>query len=53
MDNKKLLQTDAVLVVKNGQLNTIEAPKTGYGKTVICWENGKPTRVEHQFSEKL
>lgn len=46
-------QTDGVFVIKKGIIKPIEAPVTGYGKTVISWEAGKPTRAEHQFSEKL
>lgn len=46
-------KTDGVFVVKNGTIKPIEAPMSGYGKTVISWEAGKPTRAEHQFSEKL
>lgn len=44
---------DGVYVVKDGQLKSVQAPATGFGKTIISWESHKPTRAEHQFSERL
>ncbi|MEG0471293.1 MAG: DUF3954 domain-containing protein [Solibacillus sp.] len=44
---------DGIYVVKNGEKKLISAPASGFGKTIISWEAGKPTRAEHQFSEKL
>ena len=44
---------NGVYVVKNGIIKPITAPHSGFGKTVISWEAGKPTRAEHQYSEKL
>lgn len=44
---------DGVYIVKNGILKPISSPPSGYGKTVISWEANKPTRAEHQYSEKL
>lgn len=44
---------DGVYIVKNGIMKPISSPPSGYGKTVISWEASKPTRAEHQYSEKL
>lgn len=44
---------DGVYIVKNGIMKPISSPPSGYGKTVISWEANKPTRAEHQYSEKL
>lgn len=44
---------DGVYVVKDGQLKRIQAPVTGYGKTIISWESSKPTRLLHECNEKL
>ena len=44
---------DGVYIVKNGIMKPISGPPSGYGKTVISWEANKPTRAEHQYSEKL
>lgn len=46
-------QQDGVFVVKNGVIKPLNAPASGFGKTVISWEAGKPTRCEHQYSEKI
>lgn len=44
---------DGIYVVKNGEKKLITAPTSGFGKTIISWEAGKPTRCEYQFSEKI
>lgn len=44
---------DGVYVVKDGNLKQVQAPTTGYGKTIINWEASKPTRAVHEYSEKL
>lgn len=44
---------DGLYIVKNGEKKAISAPLTGFGKTIISWEAGKPTRAEHHFSEKI
>lgn len=51
---KKLnIQGDGVYIVKNGIIREVEVPPSGFGKTLISWEVGKPTRIEYQYSEKL
>ncbi|MBM7607557.1 hypothetical protein JOD29_000801 [Lysinibacillus composti] len=44
---------DGVYVVKNGEMKAVQAPATGFGKTIISWEANKPTRAIHEYSEKL
>lgn len=44
---------DGIYLVKNGELKLVQAPVTGYGKTIISWEANKPTRAVHECCEKL
>lgn len=44
---------DGLYIVKNGEKKELTAPSSGFGKTIISWEAGKPTRAEHHFSEKI
>lgn len=44
---------DGVYVVKNGVIKQVQAPASGFGKTIISWEASKPTRAVHEYSEKL
>lgn len=44
---------DGVYIKKDGQLKQVQAPATGFGKTIISWESSKPTRATHECSEKL
>ncbi len=44
---------DGVYVVKDGITKPVQAPATGFGKTIISWESNKPTRLTHECSEKL
>lgn len=44
---------DGVYIVKNGIIKPVEVPKSGYGKSIIHWENGKPTRMETTSTELI
>lgn len=44
---------DGIYLVKDGQMKKVQAPTTGFGKTIISWESNKPTRAVHECSEKL
>lgn len=35
------LREDAVIVVKNGEVQRIPKPDSGFGETSITWQNGK------------
>lgn len=44
---------DGLYIVKNGIIKPMEVPKSGYGKSIIHWENGKPTRMETTSTELI
>lgn len=46
------LEEDAVYQVKDGKLEKIATPPTGYGKQVILWQNGKISHCEISYTEK-
>lgn len=48
-DNEK---KDGVYIVKDGKTKKVTPPASGFGKQVVFWENGKPTRSEVSFTEK-
>ena len=39
-----------IYVVKDGQLEQIEQPRTGFGKTTIHWQDGKPVSLEISYT---
>ena len=39
-----------IYVVKDGQLEQIEQPRTGFGKTTIHWQDGKPVYLEISYT---
>lgn len=56
MEQKKipnLTQYDALLIVKNGIIKEVESPPSGFGKQTITWQNGKPTHIETQYTNKI
>ena len=44
---------EGLYIVKNGIIKLVEVPKSGYGKSIIHWENGKPTRMETTSTELI
>lgn len=44
---------NGVHVVINGIINVLREPESGFGKQIIYWENGRPTRYETTSSNKL
>lgn len=44
---------NGVYVAINSIIEMLEVPESGFGKQVIYWENGKPTRYETTSSNKL
>lgn len=46
------LKEDAVYAVINGELEPIERPKSGFGKQVINWKDGKIAYLEVSYTKK-
>lgn len=46
------LMENAVYWVKDGQLEKIPFPPTGFGKQVITWQNNKPEVWELSYTGK-
>lgn len=46
------IKEEAVYRVKDGELKKITTPKSGYGRQVIVWQDGKITHCEVSFTEK-
>ncbi|MGX7395421.1 DUF3954 domain-containing protein [Carnobacterium mobile] len=49
MDNIKLTE-NAVYVVKNGKLELVDMPKSGFGKTILNWQDGKVISKEISYT---
>lgn len=48
-----ILNKNAIYVVKDGKMETIEAPSSGFGKQTVCWQDGKPTHIEYNYSKRI
>lgn len=46
------LMENAVYRVKDGTLEKLDTPSSGYGKQVINWQNGKPIYYEVSYTRK-
>lgn len=46
------LRENAIYRVKDGVLEKLEAPESGFGKQVIHWQNGKPIYYEVRYTKK-
>ncbi len=49
MANNKLTEND-VYIVKDGKLELVDRPKTGFGKTIINWQDNKPVSLEISYT---
>ncbi|MGG3800442.1 DUF3954 domain-containing protein [Metabacillus fastidiosus] len=47
------LMKNATYIVKDGKLETVPIPPTGYGKQIINWQAGKPCNGELSSSFKF
>lgn len=43
---------EGIYRVKNGKLEKIKNPESGFGKQTIYWQDGKITNVEVSYTEK-
>lgn len=46
------LKKDVIYRVRNGRLEKIKNPESGFGKQTIIWQDGKITNVEVSYTEK-
>ena len=46
------LMENAVYRVKDGKLDVVDVPGSGFGKQVIMWQDGKPERYEVSYTKK-
>lgn len=44
------LKEGNVYVVKDGKLNPVDKPKTGFGKTIFHWQDGKIVNKEITYT---
>jgi len=44
------LKDGEVYVVKNGDLEPVDKPLSGFGKTTINWQDGKPVGYEVSYT---
>lgn len=51
--NTNLLEEGSVLIVINGKIEKIDKPESGFGKTIIHWQDGKPVTQEIIYTKKL
>lgn len=47
------LHINAVYIVKDGKIETIEGPPNGYGKQTVTWQHGKPSHIDFHYSKKI
>lgn len=47
------LDKNMIYVVSKQGLRQFKPPKSGFGETVISWQNNAPVKVITTFSEKL
>lgn len=47
------LDENGVYIVKDGQLEKMDPPPTGYGRQTIIWQNDIPIRIESTYSKQL
>lgn len=47
------LYENATYVVKDGKIERLEDPQSGYGKQTVLWQNGKPVVIEVNCSKKI
>ncbi|MBO0586135.1 DUF3954 domain-containing protein [Sporosarcina sp. E16_8] len=47
------LLENATYVVKDGKIEKLGCPQSGYGKQTVLWQNGKPVVIEVNCSKKI
>lgn len=47
------MSVDGLYLVKNGKIEPIESPSSGFGKQSVLWQNGKPVNIEVNQTKKI
>lgn len=47
------MSVDGLYLVKNGKIEVIERPSSGYGKQSVLWQNGEPVNIEVNQTKKI
>lgn len=48
--HKKELHENSIYIVKEGKLVPVEKPKTGFGKSIINWQDNKVVSMEISYT---
>ena len=51
--NQTTLQENNVYIYRNGLLELVDKPATGFGKTVIHWQDNKPISQEIMYTKRM
>lgn len=46
------LNENAVYIVKNGELEKVDPPETGFGRQTINWQDGKLIHYEVSYTKR-
>lgn len=52
METKINLKEDAVYIIKNGNMEKVDVPLTGFGKQTINWQDGKLLHYEVSYTKR-
>lgn len=52
MEQIDLLE-NATYVVKDGKIEKLGCPQSGYGKQTVLWQEGKPVTIEVNCSKRI
>lgn len=47
------MSVDGLYLVKNGKIEPIESPSSGFGKQSVLWQNGEPVNIEVNQTKKI
>ncbi len=47
------LNEDGLYLVKNGKIEVIEKPSSGYGRQSVFWQDGEPVNIEVNQTKKI
>lgn len=52
MEKQPEFKDDTVYICRNGNLEEVEKPHTGFGKLQVNWNDGKITYYESSYTKK-
>lgn len=47
------MSVDGLYLVKNGKVEAIERPSSGFGKQSVLWQNGEPVNIKVNQTKKI